>query len=239
THPTTVTGNGGLNVININGSVHNSLTLSGTASDVFVVNITGNVDLIGSAALGLAGGVTAGHVLYNVTGHGGIDILSRNAQDGTLLAPNGDVLVDGTFNGELIGGRSVTVLPGATVNPAPFSIPSPPTASLSGFVISGNTPLAGVTVVLTGVDNQSNAVNLSATTDATGAYSFTALQPGTYTIEVPQVPGDTFTASVGSVAGSFGDGTVDPAGDITGIVLTAGQSGTDFDFTAAAHIISA
>ena len=41
---TTVTGNGGLNVIDINGSINlnnASLILSGSASDVFIVNVTG------------------------------------------------------------------------------------------------------------------------------------------------------------------------------------------------------
>ena len=129
-HSTTVTGNGGLNVIAINGNIRNSLILSGTASDVFIVNVTGSVDLSGSETLGLAGGVTADHVLYNFTGQGGsINILSSGAVDGTLLAPHDDFILDGTFNGEIIGGGTeIILLPGTTVNQNPFSAPSTSTS---------------------------------------------------------------------------------------------------------------
>src|SRR5262249_50700606 len=41
--PTVVTGNGGLNVVFVGGDVKASLTLSGTAADVFVVNVAGTV----------------------------------------------------------------------------------------------------------------------------------------------------------------------------------------------------
>ena len=65
---TTITGNGGLNVIDITGGINlnnASLTLSGTASDVFIVNVTGNATFAGTGGLLLAGGVTPNHVLYN------------------------------------------------------------------------------------------------------------------------------------------------------------------------------
>jgi len=125
-HSTTVTGNGGLNVIAINGNIRNSLILSGTSSDIFIVNVTGTADLSGRETLGLAGGVTADHVLYNFTGSGGsINILSSSAVDGTLLAPHEDFNLDGTFNGEIIGGGpEIILLPGATVNQDPFSAPA-------------------------------------------------------------------------------------------------------------------
>ena len=126
TQATTVAGNGGLNVIAINGSIRNSLTLKGTANDIFIVNVTGNANLSGSETLGLAGGVTANHVLYNFTGHGGtINILSNSPVDGTLLALHDNIIVDGTFNGEIIGGGAeIVLLPGTTVNQDPFSAPA-------------------------------------------------------------------------------------------------------------------
>ena len=133
-HSTTVTGNGGLNVIAINGNIQNSLILSGNSNDIFIVNVTGNVDLSGSETLGLAGGVTADHVLYNFTDHGGtINILSNSAVNGTLLALHDDIIVDGTFNGEIIGGGAeLILLPGTTVNQDPFSAPATnPTGPIS------------------------------------------------------------------------------------------------------------
>ena len=88
TRPTTITGNGGLNVIaGIKGNIDNALTLKGTASDVFVINVSGNAELFGKATLGLSGGVTPNHVLYNFTANKGlIDIESPAAVSGTLLA---------------------------------------------------------------------------------------------------------------------------------------------------------
>src|SRR6185437_14374876 len=68
---TTIIGNGGVNVIAVNGNITNSLILSGSASDVFIVNVTGTVNLTGNATLGIGGEVTADHVLYNFTGASG------------------------------------------------------------------------------------------------------------------------------------------------------------------------
>src|SRR5207248_906656 len=63
-------------------------------------------------------------------------------------------------------------------------------ASLAGFVYSdvnndgvkqsGESGIQNVTVTLTGTDDLGAAVSLTATTDSTGAYSFTNLRPGTY-----------------------------------------------------------
>ena len=49
--------------------------------------------------------------------------------------------------------------------------------------------LAGVIVSLTGVDHLGNAVSLSVTTNAAGAYSFGTLRPGSYTVTQMQPPG--------------------------------------------------
>ena len=40
-----VNGNGGLNVININGNMTTSLILNGSATDIFIVNVTGTLSL--------------------------------------------------------------------------------------------------------------------------------------------------------------------------------------------------
>jgi hypothetical protein len=87
--PTTINGNGGQNVIKINGDIKNSLTLNGTVNDTFVNNVTGTANLGGSSALGLAGGVTANNVLYNFTGTSGtIATHVGDVVNGTLLAPS-------------------------------------------------------------------------------------------------------------------------------------------------------
>ena len=53
---------------------------------------------------------------------------------------------------------------------------APPTYSISGAVAVGGTPLAGVTINLTG------AATASTTTDASGNFSFTGRSNGTYTV---------------------------------------------------------
>ena len=81
------------------------MTPSGTANDVFIVNVTGTLTLGGSSVLGLSGGVTADHVLYNFTGVGyTIATHVGNVTNGTLLAPQCNFDLDGMFNGEIIGG---------------------------------------------------------------------------------------------------------------------------------------
>jgi hypothetical protein len=114
---TTVTGNGGLNVIQINGSITKSLILNGGPNDVFIVNVTGTVSLGGSDVLGLAGGVAASHVLYNFVGNSGtIATHVGNVLYGTLLAPKYSFNLDGAFIGEIIGGgKSIALLSGAKV----------------------------------------------------------------------------------------------------------------------------
>ena len=58
---TTIVGTSGLYVIKINGNITKMLTLSGTSTSIFVVNVTGTVTLDGSDTMGLSGGVTANH----------------------------------------------------------------------------------------------------------------------------------------------------------------------------------
>jgi hypothetical protein len=108
---TTVNGNGGLNVIQVNGNITKSLILNGTASDVFVVNVTGTLSLGGYSTLGLSGGVTPNHVLYNFIGAGGtISTTFYNVVYGTILAPDYSMSLDGTFAGEIIGGGAFICL---------------------------------------------------------------------------------------------------------------------------------
>ena len=51
--PTTINGNGDINVINISGNITATLTLNGTAEDIFIVNVRGSVTLRGSESLAL------------------------------------------------------------------------------------------------------------------------------------------------------------------------------------------
>jgi SdrD B-like domain/Ice-binding-like len=242
----TVNGNGGLNVISIRGDVKASLTLSGSANDVFVVNVSGNLDLASNAVLGLGGAVTADHVLYNFTGRRGTVLArDRTVVNGTLLAPHYNVEVDGTLNGEVVGGGGNLRLAGhAQVNELPFALPAPPAAdtSLAGSIYvdanndgvreAGETGVVGFTVLLTGTDVNGNAVSLSATTDGDGDFSFTGLAAGTYTLTKQVPPFGHFVngqATVGTVGG-HADGTAQDSLNITSIVLHQGDAGLGYNF---------
>lgn len=139
--PLTLTGNGGVNVIDITGDLKNSLTLTGSAADYFIVNVSGTLTFGGNAALALAGGVTADHVLYNFTGAGGGTITSHvgNTFYGTLLAPDYSFNLDGSFHGRIIGGGSgdaLAMLSGATVaNTNTTVVPEPSAAVLAAVVL--------------------------------------------------------------------------------------------------------
>ena len=87
---TTITGNGGLNVIDATtGDLHNvPLTLTGTANDYFVFNLfDGAVDTNKAMVLN---GVDPNHILFNLLGTG--TVFQTSGGDvlfGTYLAVNG------------------------------------------------------------------------------------------------------------------------------------------------------
>ena len=133
---TTITGNGGLNVIDINGNITNSITLKGGASDIFVVNVTGSLTLTGATGL-LLSGINADQVLYNFDGSSGnISAQVGNTLDGTLLAPKYTITNgDGNYTGEIIASGNISLLSGATVTADDFigvSSPEPGTMVLIG-----------------------------------------------------------------------------------------------------------
>ena len=91
---------------------------------------------------------------------------------------------------------------------------------------AGEAAIPNVTVRLTGTDGAGAAVSLTTTTDASGAYSFTNLVPGNYTVTETQPT-------------AFGDGK-DTVGNLGGnnttndvlaaIAPTSGQAGTAYNF---------
>jgi hypothetical protein len=144
---TTITGNGGLNVISIssiNLSSTSTLTLTGTSSDIFVVLVSGNVSLSGTSGLVVGGGVTIEHVMYVFTGTGqSLSTGKSTTWDGTLLAPSPSTVftqVDNTFQGEIItgstasGGGGLTLSSGGSVTAHPFNgVPEPGSLLLAGI----------------------------------------------------------------------------------------------------------
>src|SRR5439155_741824 len=98
-------------------------------------------------------------------------------------------------------------------------------ANNSGTKDLGEAGIAGVTVTLSGADDNSQAVSLSQATAADGSYNFTNLRPGTYAVSETQ--------PTGLCDGK--DSTGLPGGTVTNdqfsnIQLTSGAAGANNNF---------
>ena len=85
-----ITGNGGVNVIDINGDLNlngTTIDLHGGANDIFVFNITGTLSYSNSQMI-LDSGITASHIIFNLVGTGLDNEINKASDvfDGTVLA---------------------------------------------------------------------------------------------------------------------------------------------------------
>ncbi len=78
-----MTGNGGLNVIDVSNFNNLALSIIGTANDFFVLNVTGG--LHENNPITLSGGITAADILWNIEG-GTFQTSGGNASSTILLA---------------------------------------------------------------------------------------------------------------------------------------------------------
>ncbi len=100
-----------------------------------------------------------------------------------------------------------------------------------GIIDATESGLAGVTLLLTGVDDLGTSINQNVVTGADGRYNFTNLRPGTYQVAEPAQPEG--TANGITVAGSSGGTATTVAttpSSISGVVLTVGATATDYNF---------
>jgi hypothetical protein len=234
---TTVTGNGGQNVIQV-GSVNLSgssiITLSGGASDYFVINITGGFTMGGSGAIKTSG-VSSSHVLVNVVGTG-TDVTSQigNMVNGTLLVLSRNVIFHGVTGQVICGGSEVKLMSSAQVDYV-SSVNACSSGSIgdriwndtnkNGLQDNGEVGVAGIAVSLY---NANNLIVASTTTDAFGNYLFSGLavsSGGTnYQVRFSLPAGYKFSPQNADAAGTAGANNSD-ADIITGrtgtIALTA------------------
>ncbi len=136
-------------------------------------------------------------------------VTGTNAVAGTATGANSDVIqaIKVYANGSSSNNNFGELLP----------------ANLSGYVyIDANnnatrdtgetTGVTGVTVSLAGTDDLNAAVSLTTTTASNGAYSFTSLRPGSYTVTETQLASLTLTGAQAGAKGGTINGSVRSAG---------------------------
>jgi len=126
----TVTGNGDVNVLSVSKidlSGSKILTLSGSPTEFFILNISGDFDLSGSSAIAYTGGLVPSHVLFNFPTTGtDIGFSASSTAKGTLLAPFRDFTLHGAnLEGEVIA-NDIRITSGGQVKQNPFESPLPP-----------------------------------------------------------------------------------------------------------------
>ena len=145
----------------INGG---NLTLHGTSSDVFIINVTGRGGIMveGNANIALTGGLTAYNVLFNVEATNAtvnLQASSSSVFNGTILALNsGATLQTETLNGAIIAAFGTSSTSYGITSNGPFTInyegfgetPVPEPGTLTLFAV-------GVGLLLAAQKSKSNA----------------------------------------------------------------------------------
>ena len=134
----------------------------------------------------------------------------------------------GTVDGRAIS--ALTLVPNEAASGNDFAELSPSIlsgvvyldANNNGIVDAGESGVGNVTVTLTGTDDNGDPISLSTTTTPNGAYSFTNLRPGSYTLTETTPSGD-FTGK--ATAGT--EGATPGAGTLSGITLAEGVNGAN------------
>lgn len=103
------------------------LTLSGGASDYFILNIDDRFNLSGSSQLVLSGGLTPNHLLINMATAGDpIAISAGSLAGGTFLMPLRDFTLHGAIYNGGIYANDIWISSGGEFTHVPFEPPEPP-----------------------------------------------------------------------------------------------------------------
>ncbi|CAH9014486.1 choice-of-anchor A family protein [Candidatus Nitrosacidococcus sp. I8] len=163
----TGTGDAEPSVFNISGGINlggaDTLTLSGSADEQFIINVDGGATFGIGSSIVLDGGVTANHVLFNIE-NGDLQGLGGVKLFGTFLLPNGNLNLSGgaSLIGNVLTGGTGTdsISSGSMMN---MSI-SPGT---SGIPYTGPTADTATNTVLPGLINPNNGNDSSAISEPT------------------------------------------------------------------------
>jgi choice-of-anchor A domain-containing protein len=137
----TVPGRNVINVTDINMGNGTILTLSGSATQSFVINVTGTSNVNFSNVL-LVGGLTAANVIFNVLNGDTVTDNSPDVINGIIMDISGTVSVTNsdTINGEIISGNQISLSNNSDVQ----AVPTVPEASTTTYFTLGPLSLAAV-----------------------------------------------------------------------------------------------
>jgi Flp pilus assembly protein TadG len=109
-----------------------SLTLTAPADGYFVIKVSGNFSISGSAEVKLAGGIPYEHVTFVNTGTKTATLEGSAKIKGNILSPNGAISLSGNaeYYGSLVGGKNIT-LSGSVHSPVQIPWLTSPSGSSS------------------------------------------------------------------------------------------------------------
>jgi fibronectin-binding autotransporter adhesin len=112
----TITATTTVNVVDVTSLASGGITLKGTASDIFIINVASLGSINGGVTLenlsgGTSGAVTANNVLFNVENSSSNPVSLSGTLNGTFLVPNATVSFGGggTLTGAILDGQTVSV----------------------------------------------------------------------------------------------------------------------------------
>jgi hypothetical protein len=137
----TVPGRNVVNVTGINLGNNTTLTLSGSATQSFVINVTGTSQVTLSNVI-LVGGLTANNVIFNVLNGDTVTDPNPDMVNGIIMDINGSIMITNkdTINGELISGKQISLSNNSDVE----VVPTAPEASTAAYFTLGPLSLAAV-----------------------------------------------------------------------------------------------
>jgi uncharacterized repeat protein (TIGR01451 family) len=214
------------------GGVNQNITLNPISETFAATMFDGTLDFGGTSGTDFGNQTASGSNSSTLTG------TQMTPFEGTGTIGLNESSTAGSNATSNVGNLALVIASNATATVTITYNYTPNNASISGFVYmdandngtfdSSESGIAGVTLTLTGTTSQGMAVNQTTTTTTGGAYSFTGLAAGTYSVaETPPANYLNGTDSLGSLGATNGKVS---ANDLSSIVVAQGNAGVNYNF---------